>query len=126
MTEGCAVAQVIIVGEAPSSRPGPVLGGAAGKRLAELAGVPEADLRARCALVNLLPVCPPLRPSGKGRTFDADAAGRAALLLYRIHPGARWVLLGRRVARAFGLNPPSPVWPAETVLVLPHPSGIVR
>lgn len=117
---------VIFVGESPSSRSGPPLGGAIGRRLAELAGVSEEELRRRCEMVNLLDECPPLQPGGKGRTFDAEAAGDAALRLRLWNPGAVLVLLGRRVARAFGLRPPSPVWMAETVLVVPHPSGIVR
>lgn len=120
-------AKVIFVGEAPSSRPGPPLGGAIGRRLAELAGVPEAELRERCEMVNLLPVCPPLQGSGccrgKGRTFPARKAEVTAAVLEARSPDAAFVLLGRRVARAFGLVNLPPVADLGRFLSVPHPSG---
>lgn len=120
-------AKVIFVGEAPSSRPGPPLGGAAGRRLALLAGLPEAELRRRCEFVNLLDRCPPLQANGKGRTFDSSAAQAAARSLERALPGGRFVLLGARVARAFGIwhRDRLPISDSGRFLVLPHPSGIV-
>lgn len=78
---------MIFVGETPGGRSGPVLGGACGRRLSALAGVPEAELRRTCAFVNLLPDRPPLQRSGgragKGRTFDADRGKVAAAVALR-------------------------------------------
>jgi uracil-DNA glycosylase len=127
----------VIVGQAPGRTPGEILGGRAGRRLASLAGIDE--LGDGFDLVNLLDEYPGASPNGKGDLFD-DRLGRAAAftLAPRLRD-RRVVLLGRRVATAFGVGrEPAFVWmPAGAIVeqrviaswecgIMPHPSGIVR
>lgn len=100
----------------------------------------NAAMREAYDLVNLLPEHPG-KGSGKGSAWDAAAAKKAAarLPLSRVS-----VLLGKRVAAAYGVRPVFWDWQAWTedcgvdpetqvpvieprfAVVLPHPSGINR
>lgn len=130
---------LLIVGEAPSrtgSKPGSSpLSGRAGARLAELMGVSAAEYEDRFERVNLLGEWP--GSAGKGSAFPVLPAMVRAFEL-REGPWTHYLLLGRRVAAAFGLRADCPYlhWydlsgsPADLVTskrvaVLPHPSGIV-
>ncbi len=122
--------RLVIVGEAPGPRDGPgtPLQGVnlqgTGGRLRALCGLTEARWR-RVERVNLLPFCP-------GGRFPAElAASQAANLSHSLLRSRRLVLLGRRVALAFGVPRSagreyaewtrSPLGPE--VAVIPHPSG---
>lgn len=83
-------------------------------RLARLCGVPEAELLARVAWLNLFATPTPAALVG----LVERAAG----------PGDAVVLMGRRVARAWGLGDLPPLGEVRRahgtlVLLLPHPSG---
>ncbi len=118
----------MLVGEAPGPsvvrlrRPGEALTGAAGRRLAALAGVPLVTYLRRTERVNLLDAYPGERwPS-------AEARDRARSLLPRL-AGRTTLLAGRRVAAAFGVDAPWYEWvelDGGRVAVLPHPSGRSR
>jgi len=115
-----------IVGQAPGRRGGPPLRGPCGARLARLAGLSGVDeLARRHELANLLPRFPGKR--GKGDAFPPAEARRAA---HGVRPKHRDVLLlGRHVARAFGVDRPFFEWwdlGRWRVAVVPHPSGVSR
>lgn len=118
--------RTLVVGEAPSRTSTAPLDGPSGRRLAALAGVPFEELPARFELTNLLDRWPG-RGSGPGAAFPR-AEARAAAASMEIE-GRRVVLLGKRVASAFGvvgdLLDVVEHRGAE-VLVLPHPSGASR
>jgi len=121
----------LLVGEAPNRtgdarRP---LDGRVGARLAGFAGLDVAAYRRRFARVNVLGAWPGAS-GGKGAAFYHDVAAREATRLRRRFRGRRTVvLLGQRVARAFGVRPDYFVErrvAGARVFVVPHPSGIVR
>lgn len=109
-----------VVGEAPGPRPGVPLE-AARKRLAGLCGVSPSVLADRMEWVNLLAAWPGYGPSG-GSTFPMDAAREAAARLSEVRP---LILLGKRVAKAFGVEQPW-FWWVDNIAVVPHPSGLNR
>lgn len=92
----------LIVGEAPGPRTDPSvpLDGRTGRRLAELAGISEEELRRRARIVNVLPRWP--GPAGKGSAFDPRAAALPAAEAVRLHAraGSLVLVLGWRAARA--------------------------
>jgi hypothetical protein len=111
----------LVVGLAPNGRDQP-LDEPSGRRVASLLGLrDEAELRARCEVVNLL--------------GDGEVASAALL---RERAGALYVrrrvvlLLGRAVAGAFGIGrEPALHWAhvrprGPALLVVPHPSGRCR
>lgn len=111
---------ILLVGEAPGRRPGRTLSGL-DRRLASLAWAPR---------VNLLDRYP--GSAGKGARFPiAPARGAAERLLYAV-PEADLLLVGGRVASAFGLRRFEYDWlefferEGRSFAVVPHPSGIVR
>jgi hypothetical protein len=93
-----------------------------------MCGLPLDAFLARFERVNLLPAFP--GKAGKGDRFPRAAARQAALALLPALQGRRAVLLGGRVAAAFGLpRAPLLVWQplaGGEVAVAPHPSGINR
>lgn len=116
----------LVVGEAPSRTSKAPLDGSSGRRLASLAGVPHGELAARFELANLLDRWPG-RGSGSGAAFPS-AEARAAAASMEVE-GRKVVLLGKRVASAFGVVAGllSVVrHRGGEVLVLPHPSGASR
>ena len=120
----------LIIGEAPARTGDPrrPLLGRTGSRLAALCGLALQDYARTFARVNVLERWP--GKAGKGDAFDLpEARQRAALLRRRFVGGRLVVLLGRRTARAFGLDS-AYLLPLRlscaTVVVLPHPSGINR
>ena len=122
---------VVLVGEAPSRRSDPrrPLDGPCGSRLERLAEIPVGSLGDRCVAVNLLPAWPGRR--GKGAAFPMAEARAAAAELVPLLEGRAVLLLGRRVAAAFGVVD----WPylvpmrwegGPVAAVVPHPSGVCR
>jgi hypothetical protein len=120
-----------MIGQAPGRTPGPVLGGRAGRRLAELAGID--DLSEFFELRNLLDRFP--GKAGKGDAFPIVEARAAALRLMPELNERRVILLGRNVASAFPHESVRTApylfwirtgdeWSTTTWLVLPHPSGV--
>lgn len=118
--------RAILVGEAPVAATvgcealGPE--GASGRRLARILGVERVSEVA--ATVNLFD-----QPTTVWVFEEAEARARSLLDARR---EARWILCGRRVARAFGLaaDAPwmdwSPLDYGRLAAVLPHPSGLSR
>lgn len=111
---------VLVVGEAPGRRSGGVLEGYERK----LSGL--SSLRR----VNLVETYPGPAPS-KGALFPAHEAARAAIRLdRRTDRGTSFVLVGRRVAAAFGFRRHEYDmfdWFARggrSFVVVPHPSGV--
>lgn len=92
----------------------------------------DRDLSPTFEVVNLFDVYP--GAARKGTKWDAPAAReKAAALIPTFSPGARVILVGRRVSTAFGYPWLSFLtWtyddhpPGFYVAVIPHPSGIVR
>lgn len=110
---------ILVVGEMPGSPlGGPPLEGATGARLAELMGLQWADYLRVTERLNLV-------PSWRLSWPAVDARARAASLA-RLFPRRRSILLGRRVAEAFGIECLTGVFEAPEgglVMTLPHPSG---
>ena len=93
----------MIIGQAPGRQgTGEPLSGKAGRRLAALCGLDLDAYLARFQRVNLLPVFP--GKAGKGDRFPLPPAREAARALLPTLEGRRVVLLGGRVAAAFGLH----------------------
>lgn len=115
--------RTVIVGEAPiASTVGlEALGpeGASGRHLASLLGVERASSVART--VNLF--------DHVVETWCAPAARDRAEHLLAHFTARRWILCGRRVAAAFGVDAADwmtwqPLATDRLVAVLPHPSGL--
>lgn len=120
--------RALILGEAPHPPiTGPALSGRVGDRLARLCGLRDyEELRGVFDVANLLDAPVGVR-SGKGDAFPAQLAQRRA----REFPlQGVVVLLGRRVARAYGLaDAPWGEWQSihpnrAVACVVPHPSGV--
>lgn len=126
-----------LIGEAPGKhgKPGePALLGRIGRRLARLMGTNEDQYRWSTRRDNLLPRWPGKAP-GNGSAWPVKQARRAAR---RMEDGGLFafghdrivVLLGRRVAAAFGFGGAKWFKPfivyGVTVVVTPHPSGANR
>jgi uracil-DNA glycosylase len=124
------VVRPLIVGEAPGAGDGPVLAGRCGEKLAEFAGVGSyAELAARFDLRNLLDVR--AEREGRGDFFPPSAALQAADVLRAcLSKDDRVVLLGGRVARAFGVARYGFFrWydlDSARAVTIPHPSGVNR
>lgn len=137
--------ELLIVGEAPSRTTSEPLSGRSGARIAELMGLTTETFVERFDRVNLLDEYP--GSDGKGTAFPFLPAMARAFEL-REGPWTHYLLLGRRVAGAFGLRddaeflrwyelvglrivvPDGELFPRSSepkrAVVLPHPSGIVR
>jgi hypothetical protein len=123
----------LVIGEAPN-RTGlatsPV-DGRAGARLANLGGVTVEEFRRLFVRANVLASWPGAG-ARKGSRFPVAKARHGAARLSRRFVGGRLViLLGHRVAAAFGvtdayLEPLRIVGRACVVVVVPHPSGVNR
>jgi uracil-DNA glycosylase len=137
------VKQILLVGEAPGKRglPGEAaLSGRAGRRLAGLMGLPFEEYLKGTERWNVLPSWPG-KAAGHGAAWPRAAARKAAERFargYRDHAGFREkvpmiILLGRRVADAFGHGSEAPWFAStwnlmlqQTVHFSPHPSGASR
>lgn len=139
---------MILVGQAPprAGLPrGPLSGRAALDHLSALASLDPDDLLASTERYNLLGRFPGRHPSGKGDALPPASARRAAARLVPKLRGRRALLLGRGVARAFGVGDlPFFVWTpcarrggrllplvehgsgAALIAVVPHPSRVSR
>lgn len=118
----------MIVGEAPPPRGcREPLDGDAGRRMARYAGTTLSELLRVTDRTNLLSTWP--GGDEQGSEFPPGAARQAAVALAASLTGRRVLLLGRRVAAAFGLRSAPILTFMEsdelrcTVAVLPHPSG---
>lgn len=120
----------LIIGEAPSKHgdPDKPIEGKIGNRLAHAGGITFEDYMACFERVNLLHVRQEY--SGKGSAFNkAEALEHANKLQKQFVAGRTILLLGKRVAEAFGLN--GDYFDVHFVndahvYVIPHPSGVNR
>lgn len=128
--------RAMIVGEAPGPRTSahcpmfPYPEHSSGARLRKISGFTNAEYLARFVRRDLLSYC----PAGPWRAADRAKAKAAAELLRPEVEGLTLVMLGRSVARAFGLEDQAiftalehhdPTWGRATFVRLPHPSGRV-
>lgn len=133
--------RLLLIGESPSKAGTPddqALAGRIGKRLAELLGVPLTIYLEGFARVNLLPDFIGKRPGVAAAPWPAQEASEAAdqLIQSGLLSGRPCViLLGKRVAQAFGLANSQWFTPLDLKLpdqanaiaiVAPHPSGANR
>jgi uracil-DNA glycosylase len=121
-----------LIGEAPGRAPAPdgPLGGRCGRRLADLAGLSFEAYLGAVERRNLLPRNPG-RAGAKGDAFPMREARARAWAFARSHAGRRAILLGRRVAAAFGRPDAlyliwSSLAPFSEAMIFPHPSGVNR
>jgi hypothetical protein len=122
------VSGVLILGEAPGPGGGhDILAGRIGRLLCAAAGIPGyADLARLARLENLLDCYP--GSAWKGSAFPRDAA-RAAAVLRVPRMSGTVLLLGHRVAAAFGVRAAYFTWGRigrARAAVFPHPSGVNR
>ncbi len=117
----------LIIGEAPSRTGDPkkVIDGALGAKLAAFCGMNMQTFRAEFARANVTDAWP--GQAGKGSMFDAEPSAR---LRRRLLKGRLVIMLGKRVARAFDMDPDyfieQRTISGAGVYVVPHPSGINR
>lgn len=125
----------LIVGEAPgkggdASKP---IEGRIGARLAACCGLTFDEFLERFDRVNLLDVQPQV--SGKGTDFNVKLASKKAFYFEHNREGLFGrpftLLLGKRVAAAFGLTKVEYFVPitfknGSKAYVVPHPSGVSR
>lgn len=116
------------MGQAPSrtSQGKSPFSGKSGKRLAELAGIPQTDLNKYFKMVNVLEYWP--GRSGKGDAFPKGKVPDRLRKLVASHPAT--IFVGRGVADRFRFNPreflkwyPYPRG-KRAAAILPHPSGV--
>lgn len=128
--------ETVFVGQAPSrdSEPGQPFSGRSGEKLAGLLSVTKAEFLAKVRRINLIERYP--GKNGKGDAFPVAEARMKALLLqerYMMRP-VRFVLVGKNVARAFGIRRPQYFvhgwfygpFQGMSWTVVPHPSGVSR
>lgn len=123
---------MLLIGEAPSRTgdPGAPLSGRIGQRLADLSGLTLDEYLRATKRLNLFQQWH--GAAGKGSAFPLDEAREAAFAVRLKHfrMGQRVLLLGKRVASAFGMRQPDYLKWYEVggvqVAVIPHPSGINR
>jgi uracil-DNA glycosylase len=120
----------LIIGEAPSKNEVTEhpIEGRIGRRLAACAGLTLPEFLAHFDRVNLLHVRQDTKE--KGFEFDAAAARKAATLLKpSFKRGQTVLLLGGRVAEAFGIHDAYFTWHVVNgarLYIVPHPSGVNR
>lgn len=113
-----------VIGEAPGPKGGVPLEGAR-RRIGCLIGLSSDEMAERFEWRNLLDEWPGYGPSG-GSEFPIEAARQAAEREREAAVrGQRYILLGRRVGRAFGTTAEWFRW-QNNLLVAPHPSGLSR
>jgi len=121
--------RIVLIGQAPSKRGDPAKpleGKLIVSRLAGICGIDKEQYMAATERYNVLRRWP--GKNGKGDRFPMRQARRSARRLALRFGGRRVVLLGRSVAKAFGLTIEYLKWAniGFTVAVVPHPSGINR
>lgn len=117
----------MVIGEAPGSAgPGILLGGAF-KRWALILGIDSSEFSG-LDCKNLLDHWP--GSAGKGSAFPLAEARDAVGRVRASNPWTSFILVGKRVALAFGLRDPALLrwfWSEGAwFAVVPHPSGINR
>jgi uracil-DNA glycosylase len=121
--------KLVLVGQAPSRRGDPekpLQGDLVVRRLAGVCGMGRKEYMGLTDRYNVLRRWPGKK--GKGDHFPMRLARRSARRLALGFSGRRVILLGRSVAKAFGLNVGYLKWVniGFDVAVVPHPSGINR
>ena len=125
----------LVVGEAPSrtSDPADPITGRCGAKIAALAGLTVDEFADRFERANLLDAYPGKLDGSKGTLWDPISAKKRAdeIVGERFGASRYVVLLGRRVATAFGVGrvdymEETAAIRGAAVVVLPHPSGINR
>ncbi len=116
----------LLIAEAPGMRNGRTrpLDGPSGTRLAACMGLTIEEMRARFNVRNLLAEWP--GACGAGSRFPMHAARYAAARV-RVAGKPYVILLGKRVASAFGVCAPFLEWcevRGIRAAVVPHPSGV--
>lgn len=116
----------VLIGQAPGpSGIDDPLGGACGRRLSNLLG---HDVSRFARRVNLLKKFP--GKQGKGDAFPMDEARASAARFEFADDECCGLLVGKRVAAAFGLRADYFMWcirpDGRVVCAVPHPSGINR
>ena len=127
----------LIIGEAPAKneKPPRPLEGRVGKRLAECCGISLDEFLHRFDRINLL--SERQDTDEKGFEWDAVAAALSAHAManafdprFQLHEGRIVLLLGKRVAAAFGAHDKlfefQRIGTKAEVYVLPHPSRLNR
>ena len=120
---------LLLIGQAPGRKgdPSRPLEGRIARKLAELAGVSVEEWLRCTERTNLLREFP--GKAGKGDAWPKERASRLAEETKSSLVGRVVLLLGRNVARAFGLSDlPWLTWTevfGARVAAMPHPSGIV-
>jgi len=128
---------ITLIGEAPgkNGKPGePALLGNIGRRVARLMGTTEEQYQWQTRRENLLPHWPGKAKHGNGDAWPAKRARAAARVMVtsRQLDGHVVILLGRRVADAFGIRRDVQwfTWTDGVIgtrfAVAPHPSGASR
>jgi uracil-DNA glycosylase len=129
------VTTFVIVGQAPGKKKGPVLEGRVGNRLARMMGITPIEYKSIFTLVNVFEKYPGRSGEDGGDKFPAAKARlRANALVKKMIRGGghhKFILLGRGVAEAFGLeNLPPCSWihtyGFTSYAMVPHPSGLNR
>lgn len=127
------MARPLILGEAPGRNGDPdrPLSGAAGKRLALMAGFHHwEELDEAFELMNLLYEYPGESTRGGGARFPGDEARQAQAALWGVLRGRVVVLLGSRLRRLYRV-PDFHRWVYNqkrgvALCAVPHPSGLTR
>jgi hypothetical protein len=112
----------VFVGQAPGRSAGRPL---AGSRLPKLLRITPEEFLSRVETVNVLEEWP--GKSGRGDAFPLKVARERAAVMDL--PGDPVVLVGKNVARAFGVNRDYFEWTevrGKRAVVIPHPSGVSR
>ena len=119
--------RALLVGEAPKACGCAPLRGRVGNALIVASGLSRAEFDRVFVRTNVFTV--PQQSHGKGASFPMTAARVEAVRLQRRCRARVVVLLGKRVASAFGIDPTyfekSKIHSCD-VFVVPHPSGINR
>lgn len=128
--EALEVLRPLLIGQAPGRRGNAEpLSGRSGRRLSALCGMPLEQYLQEFERINLLEEFP--GKAGKGDRFPMREAKVQAFFRRSlfVHQDRRVVLLGLRVAEAFGFTDRAPLlrWMSDgnaSVAICPHPSGV--
>lgn len=122
--------KILLIGQAPSrtSQGKLPFSGQSGKRLADLAVIPQKDLKNYFKMINVFDYWP--GRSGKGDAFPRDKIPDKLRKMVASYSAT--IFVGRGVADRFKFNPPEYlIWYSyphrkQAASILPHPSGVNR
>lgn len=120
--------RILLIGQAPSrtSQGKLPFSGQSGKRLADLAAIPQKDLKNYFRMVNVLDYWP--GRSGKGDAFPRDKISDKLRKMVAAY--SETIFVGREVAARFNFNAPEYLkwYPRprgkRAAAILPHPSKV--